>query len=177
MERHDGALTPAVELETPTVPALPAPDPTYSETAWQPQPLPAPAYSSPRSTVTADDRVWAALAHASMLINLPTGFLGIPVSLGVWFLYRDRQRWVAKQALQATVAQLAMILLTGLAMGSLGIVAAFFWLVLPLLLLPVACVAAIAALALFVYSLYAAIQVYSGRDFRYPVIGAIMDAD
>lgn len=175
MERQNNGPAMPAELESSTIPALPEPGATYTEPQWAS--LPDPVYSGPRSTVTADDRVWAALAHAAMLLNLPTGVLGIPVSLGIWFLYRDRQRWVAKQALQATVAQLVVILLIGLATGSLGIVAAFFWLVLPLLLLPVACVAAVAALALFVYSLFAAIQVYSGRDFRYPVIGAIMDAD
>ena len=152
----------------------------FSTTSWETQgepmaALPAPtpvAYTRP---ITNDDRLMAALAHASMWLNLITGFLGLAVSAGIWLVYRNRQRWVAGQALQATFLQIVMILAIGVSVVCFGLGTGLWWTLVGLLFFPLACVAGLAAVALFFYSLYGALQVYTGRDFRYPVVGIVVD--
>lgn len=150
-------------------------------TPWETQretmlPLPAPTDNNPYThTVSDDERLMAALAHASMWLNLVTGFLGLAVSGGIWLVYRQRSRWVAGQALQATFLQIVMILAIGAAIVSFGLGAGLWWTIIGLLFFPLACVAAVTAVALFVYSLYGALQVYTGRDFRYPIVGIVVD--
>ncbi len=125
--------------------------------------------------ITDYDRLMAALAHASMWLNLVTGFLGLAVSAGIWLVYRQRQRWVAGQALQATFLQIAMILGLGMAAAFFGLGAHFWWTIVGLLFFPLACVAGLLSVGLFFYSLYGALQVYTGRDFRYPIVGIVVD--
>ncbi len=137
--------------------------------------LPAPAPLAYPHPVTDDDRLMAALAHASMWLNLVSGFLGLAVSAGIWLVYRNRQRWVARQALQATFLQIVMILAIGLAVVSVGLGTGLWWTLIGLLFFPLACLAALGVVGLFAYSLYAAYQVYQGRDFRYPIVGIVMD--
>lgn len=51
---------------------------------------------------TSDERIWAALAHGSILL---VGF-GAIVPVGVWASQRDKSAWVSFQALQALVYNL-----------------------------------------------------------------------
>ena len=53
-----------------------------------------------------DERLWAMLAHLSILLNLVTGFLGIVAPIIIYALYKDRSRYVAYQSMQAFVFQL-----------------------------------------------------------------------
>ena len=137
--------------------------------------LPAPLATPYARSISDDDRLMAALAHASMWLNLITGFLGLAVSAGIWLVYRNRQRWVAGQALQATFLQIVMILAIGLAVVCFGLGTGLWWTLVGLLFFPLACVAGLVAVGLFFYSLYGALQVYTGRDFRYPVVGIVVD--
>ena len=45
------------------------------------------------------------LAHLSVLLNLITGFLGGMVALVIYFIYKDRSRFVAYHAMQAFIFQ------------------------------------------------------------------------
>lgn len=140
---------------------------------------------------TANERTWAALAHASVLLTfalgVSTGGLAVVVAalvpLGIWLAFRDRSRFVAFHAMQATVFQLAsLVVWIGLLAAGLvilipaWIVTALLLVVLVgLLLLPVALVLTLAlAIALMAlpfaslfYGLYGAFEVYGGRAFRY----------
>ena len=140
---------------------------------------------------TANERTWAALAHASVLLTfalgVSTGGLAVVVAalvpLGIWLAFRDRSRFVAFHAMQATVFQLAsLVVWIGLLAAGLvilipaWIVTAILLVVLVgLLLLPVALVLTLAlAIALMAlpfaslfYGLYGAFEVYGGRAFRY----------
>jgi uncharacterized Tic20 family protein len=140
---------------------------------------------------TANERTWAALAHASVLLTfalgVSTGGLAVVVAalvpLGIWLAFRDRSRFVAFHAMQATVFQLAsLVVWIGLLAAGLVILipawivtALLLVVIVGLLLLPVALVltlaVAIALMALpfasLFYGLYGAFEVYGGRAFRY----------
>jgi uncharacterized Tic20 family protein len=140
---------------------------------------------------TSNERIWAALAHASVLLTfvlaVSTGglaiILGALVPLVIWLAFRDRSRFVAFHAMQASVFQLAAVL-AWVALAIVGVIVLIpVWLVTILLmlvligflLLPVALVLTVALpaalvimpLAVLVYGLYGAFEVYVGRDFRY----------
>jgi uncharacterized Tic20 family protein len=140
---------------------------------------------------TANERTWAALAHASVLLTfalgVSTGGLAVVVAalvpLGIWLAFRDRSRFVAFHAMQATVFQLAsLVVWIGLLAAGLvilipaWIVTALLMVVLVgFLLLPVALILTIVLaivlmtlpFASLFYGLYGAFEVYAGRAFRY----------
>jgi len=155
------------------------------------EPAPAPVQAGP----TGNERAWAALAHASVLLTFALGLLsgGVAVVVGalapllIWLVFRDRSRFVAFHAMQATLFQLAslaawvVLLVVGLAvlipvwiLNILLLVVLVGFLLLPLtLVLTVALPAALVVLpfASLVYGLYGGFEVYAGRPFRYWRIG------
>jgi len=144
---------------------------------------PAEAIPGPSESVpTQDERTMAALAHASTLLNLVTGFLGIIVALVIWLSYRDRSPYVAFQALQSAVFQLIVLVLT--AVGA--VVVAIAWtitglltaVVIGLCIVPIALALTVVVVALplaaIIYQLYAAIETYNGRDFEYWWVGNLV---
>jgi uncharacterized Tic20 family protein len=145
----------------------------------------------PRTVPTRDDLIVAALAHASILITFLVGMgsaglgaiLGVLIPLAIWYGYRDKSVYTAKQALHATVYQVASILAI-VAFIAIGIVlvivgwtvtGALTAVVVGLCLMPFALLVtvllAVALLVLLiaplVYGLYAAYETYQGCDFRY----------
>jgi uncharacterized Tic20 family protein len=140
---------------------------------------------------TSNERIWAALAHATVLLTfilgVASGGLAVIVAallpLVIWLAFRDRSRFVAFHAMQATVFQLgslaawiallivgAAILIPAWIVTALLLVVLIGFLLLPLtLVLTIALPAALIVLpmATLVYGLYAAIEVYAGREFRY----------
>lgn len=145
----------------------------------------------PRTVPTRDDLIVAALAHASILITFLVGMgsaglgaiLGVLIPLAIWYGYRDKSVYTAKQALHATAYQVASILAV-VAFIAIGIVlvivgwtvtGALTAVVVGLCLMPFALLVtvllAVALLVLLiaplVYGLYAAYETYQGRDFRY----------
>jgi uncharacterized Tic20 family protein len=154
---------------------------------------------APHLGLTREETNWAAVAHGSILLTLLLGIstggiaaiLGVIVPAIIWYVFRDRSTYVAEQARQATIFQLAGILgLLALAVVGAILVAAG-WAVsavlvivlIGLLLLPVMLivtmlwVAAVVALpiAQVVYGCYAALEAYNGRPFRYWWIGDLID--
>lgn len=133
-------------------------------------------------TPTQDERTMAALAHASTLLNLVTGFLGVIVAVVIWLAYRDRSPYVGFQALQSAVFQLAALVATAIG----ATIAAIAWtisailtaIVIGLCLMPLALVLTLIAivipLAAIAYQLYAAIETYNGRDFEYRWVGSFI---
>lgn len=128
---------------------------------------------------TADERTIAALAHASTLLNLITGFLGVIVAGVIWLSYRDRSRYVAFQALQSAVFQLAVLIvvaigatITVIAWTITGVLTAIL---IGLCLMPIALILTLIVIAIplaaIAYQLYAAVQTYQGRDFSYWWVG------
>lgn len=155
------------------------------------------SYSTSR--VSDEERLWAAVAHASVWVTMLGGIFTIgaiiPVSifvpLVIYFLFRRSSDYVAFHALQAFVLQLlgtvgaATLLLLGGTIWSLGMVVAAvsvivlvgfvlmpLWALVGLLLLVI--VVGL-PLAMVLYGTIAAIATYKGQDYRYPYISHWVD--
>jgi len=135
-----------------------------------------------------DERVLAALSHASVVANV-VNLAGMIATALIWTMHRDRSPYVRAHALQALVYQGAVLLI-------MLFLALFGGLCLALSLLPVILrpdlyrgsppsysvwIGVLALLALIgfgvlatLYGLYGAYQVYRGRSFRYPLIGRLV---
>jgi uncharacterized Tic20 family protein len=142
--------------------------------------------------IPTDEWTTASLAHASVLVTVilgtPAG-IGVPVGLAVplvmYLSYRKQSRFIALHALQAFAYQLAGTLVV----ATLGVLVAVAWTVsgslaavlIGLALMPLAMTLTLllagAAIAWLVYGLYAAYQVYQGRDFRYWLIGEWLERE
>ena len=151
--------------------------------------------SGSHGPATQEERLWASLAHASTILTLIVGMLTgnlsglvlVFVPLAIYFAYRERSPFVTFHALQAfalqvlaTIGWLLLLVGGGLALAIGWVVSALLVLVLVgLLLLPVmlvvtlafALLMVVAPIALGLLALVAAIEVYSGEDYRYPYLG------
>ncbi len=128
---------------------------------------------------TQNDRIMAALAHATAIIPM----MGVIAPIVIWATQKDKSEYVAFQALQATVYQFLIILVwfggMVLYMGTFFLVfipatiasqsqafPVFFFL--PFLVMGGLM---LAMLAMIVYGLVAAALTLQGRDFRYILLG------
>ncbi len=146
-----------------------------------------------------DERAWAAIAHASALVTVLFGVLtggalclvGPVVPLVIWLVFRERSPFVARHALQATIFQALVVVLTAV-FGVLGLVlvtaawmgtAALMAAVVGICLIPVALVLTLVwvvctlglPVAALVYACYGAYEVVQGRDFRYWLVANWVD--
>jgi uncharacterized Tic20 family protein len=155
------------------------------------------SYSTLR--VTDDERLWAAVAHASIWITLLGGFLtgglivplSIFVPLTIFLMFRNRSDFVAFHALQAFALQLIAtvgvlaLLIVGSIIWALGLVIAFLLIVvlIGVILVPLWGLVGISffigvfvlPLAAGVLGAIAAVQTYNGRDYQYPYIAPWID--
>jgi len=119
-----------------------------------------------------DERMWAMLAHLSILLNLFTAILGPVAALIIYLIYRDRSRYVAYQSLQSLLLQLIGWvgggILTGIAWAITGILSA---LIVGICLIPVAIIISAIPLAALIYGIVGAVQSNNGVDFKYWLIG------
>ncbi len=139
---------------------------------------------------TKDERTNAMLAHASIVLDiLGRGVLGTVFAFIIWLTQRGKSKFAARQAAQAVVYQLVGVLVALVAWTVWGLFFAGSILV-PLLvnpnhpesLQPYTMIPAFALmvfpLAIMVgwiaYGIYAAVQVWHGKDFSYPVIGTMI---
>ncbi len=135
-----------------------------------------------------DERVLAALSHASIVANA-INLAGMIATSLIWTMHRDRSPYVRVHALQALIYQGAVLL-------TMLFLALFGGLCLALSLLPVLLrpdlyrgsppsysvwIGVLALLALIgfgvlatLYGLYGAYQAYRGRSFRYLLIGRLV---
>lgn len=119
-----------------------------------------------------DERTWAMLAHLSTLLNLVTGFFGLIAAIIIYFVFRDRSRYVAYQSMQSFLMQLLGWLMGGAVVGTVwavtGVLSAI---IVGLCLIPVAIVISFIPLGAIVYGVIGAIKCSNGEDFRYWLIG------
>jgi uncharacterized Tic20 family protein len=144
-----------------------------------------------------DEWAAAALAHASILLTLVLGvaggvgaLIGPAVALAMYFGYREKSRFVAFHAMQSFAYQVAGVLLYAVFAAVLAVWVTIAWTVsgvlsavlVGLLLMPFALVLTLLMVLVLVgapliwlgYGLYAAYQVYQGRNFTYWLIGGII---
>jgi uncharacterized Tic20 family protein len=146
-------------------------------------------------TVTGLERNWAAMAHASTLLSivagLGTGGLGslllVLIPLGIYLAFRERSRFVAFHALQATTMQLGGLIFYALGLIVLIVATVLAWVVTALLsmvlvgilLIPLALIVTVLLvlfsllfpLAMIGYALYAAVETGRGVDLHCVWIG------
>ncbi len=125
---------------------------------------------------TSDERTWAMLAHLSVLLNLVTGFLGPFAALIIYFVFKDRSRYVAYQSMQAFIFQLIWWVGSGLVIGAMWAVTGLLSVVIiGLLCIPFALIGTLILLIMplvaLVYGVIGAIQTSQGQDFRYWLVG------
>ena len=147
---------------------------------------------SEQYSTTQDERLWAALAHASVLLSLVTGGLGgIGAALVIWVAQRGKSAYVAAQALQAAVYQVVTFIVTMVAWACWGVT----WMGLllpPLILNPEAyeqtppsglwvglilmAVPLVIHGVVVLYGLWGAARCLGGRRFSYALIGRWLGA-
>ncbi|GIW00423.1 DUF4870 domain-containing protein [Roseiflexus sp.] len=138
-----------------------------------------------------DERLTAAMAHASMIANA-TGLTGLALTVVLWATQRRRSRFVRAHIVQALVYQagtllgvvLLMLLWSGCLVLSLlpaalrpdlyrdGTLPDTFWIALFGLIVPI-----VYGFAATLYALYGAYQVYRGNRFAYPLAGRLVARD
>jgi len=140
-----------------------------------------------QSAIKQDERVLAGLAHGSVVLGpLTNGVGGIVSALVIWLIQRDKSAYVAFQALQALVYQVAAFVLTVLvlccwiavwmvmwvpAMAASpevykDVPPAGMWIGLALMIVPIG-----VWVVTMVYGLIGAVRTLGGHDFQYVVIG------
>lgn len=131
---------------------------------------------------TSDDRIWAALAHASALL----AFLGPLAAVILWLTQRKRSTYAAFHALQAMIYQSAWfwLYLTVIPLGAAVLVMgwifgaallepsttdSFLTAIVPQIIIWVMVLGSWVVYALI--AILAAVLCLMGRDFRYPLLG------
>lgn len=135
-------------------------------------PVQPPALYQPKPVSQGEERTWAMLAHLSVLLNLVTGFLGGIAAIIIYFIYKDRSRFVAYHAMQAFIFQSITWLGAGLVSGILiAIGGALGFLIIPLLcLIPGFLILLLIPISL-IYGIIGGVKVNNGEDFRYWQVG------
>jgi len=119
-----------------------------------------------------DERLWAMLAHLSILVNLVSGFLGTLGVLLIYLVYKDRSRYVAFQSMQAFLFQIIFWIGGGVLVSIVWVVTGFLSVILiGILCIPLAALLTLIPVAAVVYGVVGGIQAYQGVDFRYWLIG------
>ena len=106
--------------------------------------------------ISSSERMWAALAHSILLLNVIPVFLGpsVVITMGIWVFKRKGSDYVGFQALQAFIFQVAVAFLAIILGMVIDPAAALIVLILPI-----------------IYSMYGAYRCNQGHEFRYVVIG------
>ena len=137
--------------------------------------------------ISKDERTNATIAHASIVLGIfSRGMLGIVLAFLIWVTQRGKSNFAARQALQAMLYQLLGIVVAIAMWIGWGITLAgsiFVPLILnpndPQPLMPFTMIPAMISIIIpfavmmlwTIYGLYAAWQVWHGKDFSYPLIG------
>lgn len=109
-------------------------------------------------TRSSDERMWAAIAHAIMVVNIIPVFpwLGVIGAMAIWLFKRKASQYVGNQALQAFIFQAGLV---------------FIAFIVATAIIEVAILLLLAAVG---YAMYGAYRCYSGQDFRYAWIGKLV---
>jgi len=130
------------------------------------------ASTTPAEAVSTEERTWALLAHLSIFVNLFTGLLGTAAALVIYLVYKDKSRYVAYQSLQALIFQLVFFLGGSLLIGLVWVITGLLSIVLVgLILIPFALIFSLLPIGCLVYAIYAAVETYHGKDFKYWLVG------
>lgn len=132
--------------------------------------LPPPA--PPKPLTASEENTWSLIAHLSILANLFTGFLGPIIALIIYFVFRDRSRYVAYQSFQSFLFQLIFWVGAGLLVGiTWTLVGILSVVIIGICLIPLACLVSLVPVFAIGYGIVGAIKAGQGEDFRYWLVG------
>jgi uncharacterized Tic20 family protein len=134
-----------------------------------------------------EERVMAAIAHGLVIVVYGLGAVGAVV---IWLLQKEKSRYVAFQALQAAVYQLVGLLVCIIGWSCWGCLYGlsfipmianaekyteapppiFFFISLGLMVVPLGLIG-----LWMLYGLWGALRAFQGRDFRYIVLGRMLE--
>ena len=135
---------------------------------------------------SADERVTAALAHGVVIVAYGLGAVGAAV---IWLLQKEKSKYIAFQALQAAVYQLVGLLVSIIGWSCWGCLYGLsfipmianaekykdapppvFFISLGLMVVPLGLMG-----LWMLYGLWGALRAFQGRDFRYIVLGRMLE--
>jgi len=136
---------------------------------------------------SAEERVTAALAHGVVIVAYGLGAVGAAV---IWLLQKEKSKYIAFQALQAAVYQLVGLLVYIIGWSCWGCLyglsfipmianaekykdappPVFFFISLGLMVVPLGLMG-----LWMLYGLWGALRAFQGRDFRYIVLGRMLE--
>ena len=135
--------------------------------------------------ITQEERLLASLAHASIILNM----MGPIAGLLIYITQKEKSAYVARQALQATLYQLAGVIALIIAWSCWGVFYSLtlipliadadkyndapppiFWIGMCSMICPF-----IVMGAWFVYGLYGGVRTWTGREFRYALVGRMVE--
>jgi uncharacterized Tic20 family protein len=126
----------------------------------------------PQPLSQSDERTWAMVAHLSVLANLVTGFLGPVAALVIYFVFKDRSRYVAYHSMQSFVFQLIWWVGGGLLVGAAWMLTSVLAaVVIGILCIPFTCIFSALPLVALIYGVIGGIQTNQGQDFKYWLVG------
>ena len=119
-----------------------------------------------------EERTWAMLAHFSVLLNMVSGFVGGIVAIIIYFIYKDRSRFVAYHAMQSFIFQSITWIGAGIVSAILiTIGSTLSFLIIPLLCLVPGFLVLLLIPGSLIYGIIGGVQVNNGEDFRYWQVG------
>ncbi len=139
-----------------------------------------------QNTYAQDERLMAALSHGTII----AGQMGIIAAIAVYLTQKDKSIYAARQAVQAAVYQIVgfLVIMLGWGCWTLFYFASFipimnnpaqfdnaappplFWVGMISMICPFLLMA-----GWFLYGIFAAIQTWMGKDFKYAVIGNMVE--
>ncbi len=119
--------------------------------------------------LSSEDKTWAALSHASILLAvLSGGPFGPVAAFVIWLLRQDKSPYVRRQAMQALVYQLITIVLAWTMWVAIGLLSVVL---VGLCLIPFGL---LISLLMVVYGCYGAYECSQGREFSYWLVGDLI---
>lgn len=120
-------------------------------------------------TLTSEEKTWAALSHASVLLAvLSGGPLGPIAAFVIWLLYQGKSAYVRRQAMESLVYQLVTIVFSWCMWLAIGLLSIFL---IGLCLIPLGL---FINMFMVVYACYGAYQCSQGRPFSYWLVGDLI---
>lgn len=139
---------------------------------------------SEKSEHSQEERLLAAIAHASIIAS----GIGVVVGLVIYLTEKENSVWTARQALQAAIYQLAGLAI--IAVAWVGWMVFYFVVIFALVesdmdseapppafwfSLASMCCPMFITFAWILYGFYGALRTWLGNDFRYVLIGRLVD--
>lgn len=110
--------------------------------------------------ISSSDRMWAALAHANMVLNVITFFpYFVAITMGIWIFKRRGSEYVAFQALQAFIFQAITGFVAFVIGSAISPIVGLLLMAIPI-----------------IYSLYGAFRCNQGQEFRFVFIGDLLSS-